>query len=99
MTGERELPGRMRSKFCEEVMAAIVAEAASTGMEWERAGGGSPEVKKPTWRTLGSMTVRGRRRESMGSCVGLVNDRRFCTKIRPRMDFLDKELSRVLVAP
>lgn len=97
MTGERELPARLRSKFCEEEgMAAAVAAAASARIDCKRVGGGSPAVKKPTWRTLGSMTVRGRRRESMGiPCVGLVNDCRFCTKIRPRSYSLDKELSRV----
>lgn len=86
MTGERELPVRLISEFSEEEeMAAAVEAVESAGLWLKRACGGSPAVKKPTRRTLGSITVRGRRRESMViRRVGSVGDGKFCTKIRPR---------------
>lgn len=59
MTGERVLPEGERSETGGE------DEDGSGGVEWDRVGG-APGAKNPTWRTLGSMTVRGTRRESMG---------------------------------
>lgn len=61
MTGESELPSGERSETGgEEEMA---------GTDWERSGGGALGVTKPTCRTLGSMTAREVRRESMGGGV------------------------------
>lgn len=61
MTGERELaPEGERS--------AIVGgedEVWSVGPDWDRSGTAAPGAKKPTWRTFGSLTVRGARRGSM----------------------------------
>ncbi|MFS7948715.1 hypothetical protein Hanom_Chr06g00563171 [Helianthus anomalus] len=61
MTGESEVPeGERLDKGGDEV------EDGGKGTDWERSGG----VKKPTWRTLGSMTVRGARRWSIGGRGG-----------------------------
>lgn len=73
MTGERELPEGERSGIGgeeEELAAAAVVvagfgvevEIGSGGPEKERSGGGA---KNPTWRILGSLTVREARRESI----------------------------------
>lgn len=72
MTGERELPEGERSGIGgeeEELAAAVVVawfgvevEIGSGGPEKERSGGGA---KNPTWRILGSLTVREARRESI----------------------------------
>ena len=60
MTGERELLAGESERGGEGV--------AVGGPDWVRAGKVSAEgVKKPTWRTLGSMTVREARRASMES--------------------------------
>lgn len=67
MTGERELPEGERSDAGGEEDEA--AATGSGGPETERSGG-APGAKNPTWRTLGSITVRGARRGSIGACKG-----------------------------
>ena len=40
------------------------AKVGSGGPDWKRSGG-APGAKNPTWRTLGSITAREARRESI----------------------------------
>lgn len=62
MTGERELP------VGGEDAAAAEEEDATSASETERGGGVvAAGVMKPTWRTLGSLTVRLGLLGSMGS--------------------------------
>lgn len=66
--GDKELPVVERPAFGGEdgMPTWSIAEApVSAGTDRDLAGGRSPEVKNPTWRTLGSMTVRVSRRDSM----------------------------------
>lgn len=59
MTGERELPSR-------EISPDGGEEGPTAGpSETERPGGAAAGVTKPTWRTLGSLTVREGRRGSI----------------------------------
>lgn len=68
MTGERELPGREISPDGgEEAEAAAAAATVVGASERERVGGAGLGVTNPTWRTLGSLTVRGGRRMSIGT--------------------------------
>lgn len=56
MTGDNELPEGERSDN-----GGVELGFCGNGTDWERSGG----AKKPTWRTLGSMTVRVARRGSI----------------------------------
>lgn len=58
MTGDKELPeGEMSETSGGD-------EVGSGGPDRERSGGAAG-AKNPTWRTLGSLTVRGTRRDSI----------------------------------
>lgn len=69
MTGERELPEGERSETGGE--EAEVEVIGSGGLEKDRSGK-APGVKNPTWRTLGSITVRAGRRDSISTWNGWV---------------------------
>lgn len=62
MTGERELLAGESASGGEP--AAGAPDCVRPGCE---GAGGAVEVKKPTWRTLGSITARELRRASIGA--------------------------------
>lgn len=87
MTGERELPEGERSDTRGDEAEDDAIGAG--GPETERSGG-APGVKKPTFRTLGSITVRGDRRGSIGAWKAVLARRKLPRKFFSQQAFFRK---------